>query len=156
VNAWFAGLAERERRMVLFGGIAAALIVLLALVLPLQRSVAATAQRIEHKRSDLAWMRSAAPQILAAGPVAAAPTTQESLVVLIDRTARESGLGAALTSSQPNGAGGLSVRLDKAPFDLLVAWLARLAEQNAIRVESATIDAGGAGVVNAGLVLRVR
>jgi type II secretory pathway component PulM len=156
VNAWFENLTERDRRIVLLGAITAAAILLIALILPLQRSVAATAQRVERKRSDLAWMRSAAPQILAAGPAQSVPTTQESLIVVIDRTAHESGLGAALSSSQPNGDGALRVRLDKAPFDLVVAWLARLAEQNAIHVESATIDAGGAGLVNAGLVLRVR
>jgi type II secretory pathway component PulM len=47
------------------------------------------------------------------------------------------------------------VRLDKAPFDTLVAWLGRLAQQNGIRVESGNIDAAGApGLVSAGLVLR--
>jgi type II secretory pathway component PulM len=47
------------------------------------------------------------------------------------------------------------VRLDKASFDALVGWLARLAEQNGIRVESATVDAAGApGLVSASLVLR--
>jgi type II secretory pathway component PulM len=49
------------------------------------------------------------------------------------------------------------VRLEKAQFGMLVGWLARLAEQNGIRVESATIDnAGEPGIVNAGLVLRIR
>jgi len=64
-------------------------------------------------------------------------------------------LGSALNSSEPGGPGALRVRLDKAPFDTLVVWLARLSQQNGIRVESGNIDAAGApGLVNAGLVLR--
>ena len=46
------------------------------------------------------------------------------------------------------------MRLEKAPFDTLIAWLARLAQQNGIRVDSASIDsAGSPGLVNAALVL---
>jgi type II secretory pathway component PulM len=49
------------------------------------------------------------------------------------------------------------VRLEKAPFGLIVGWLARLADQHGISVESANMDAAGEpGVVNAGIVLRTR
>ena len=76
-------------------------------------------------------------------------------MVLIDSSARESGLGKSLSSSQPTGDKGLRIRLDNAPFDALVAWLARLSQQHGVRVESAEIEsAGEAGLVNAGLVLK--
>ena len=78
-----------------------------------------------------------------------------NLDVLIDSSARESGLGKSLSSSQPTGDKGLRIRLDKAPFDALVAWLARLSQQHGVRVESAEIEAAGeVGLVNAGLVLK--
>jgi type II secretory pathway component PulM len=49
------------------------------------------------------------------------------------------------------------VRLDKAPFDILVGWLARLADQHGVRVESASIDSSGEpGLVSAAVVLRTR
>ena len=74
--------------------------------------------------------------------------------MIVDRSARESGLGNALAGSEPSGAGGLSVRLQKASFDTLVTWLARLSQQNGIRVESANVDLAGApGIVNASIVL---
>ncbi|HRX91000.1 MAG TPA: type II secretion system protein GspM, partial [Steroidobacteraceae bacterium] len=93
----------------------------------------------------------------AAGPLGGGGATTESLVVLIDRSARESGLGASLSSTQPNGDKSLRLRLDRASFDLLVGWLARLSEQHGVRVESAEIEGGGEpGIVNAGLVLRTR
>jgi type II secretory pathway component PulM len=79
------------------------------------------------------------------------------MLVVVDGAAREAGLGTALTSSEPSGAGGLQVRLEKAPFDAIIAWLARLSEQDGIRVDSATMDAAGQpGIVNAGIVLHTR
>lgn len=146
-------LEPRERRMVLFGAVAAVLLVIVATVLPLQRSVAAVEQRVERKRDDLQWLRSMAPQ-LAGLQRTAPPPLRESLVVLVDRTARESGLEKSLVGSQPSGDGGLNVRLDQTPFDTLIGWLSQLRERYGVRVDSATIDAGkGSGNVNATLVL---
>ena len=126
MRTWYANLAERERRVVTLGAAAGVVLVLLAIILPLNRNIAQARQRITTKQGDLAFMQSVAPQVAAAGPGAAGAANAESLVVLIDSSARESGLGKALSSSQPTGDKGLRIRLDKAPFDALVAWLARL------------------------------
>jgi general secretion pathway protein M len=157
MNLSLATMSDRERRTVMFGGIAAVLLLLLGVVLPLDRSVARAQDRIGRKQADLAWMRTVGPELSAAGPAVARPATQESMLVVVDRAAREAGLGSALTNSEPSGPGGLRVRLEKAPFGLVVGWLARLSEQHGISVESATMDSTGEpGVVNAGLVLRTR
>jgi len=146
-------LQPRERRMVLFGAVAALLLIIVATVLPLQRSVAAIQQRVERKRDDLQWLRSMAPQLTGL-QVSAPPPLRESLVVLVDRTARESGLAKSLVGSQPSGDGGLNVRLEKMPFDSLIAWLAQLNERYGVRVDSATVDAANEkGTVTATLIL---
>jgi general secretion pathway protein M len=153
VSQYLQRLEPRERRMLLFGAIAALLLIIVASVLPLQRSVAAVEQRIERKRDDLQWLRSMAPQ-LAGLQGSAPPPLRESLVVVVDRTARESGLAKSLVGSQPSGDGGLNVRLDQTPFDALIVWLSQLRERYGVRVDSATIDAGkGGGNVTATLVL---
>ncbi len=152
---WFESLQPRERRFLTVGAIAAAIILLLGL-LALDRGVARAQTHLTHREQDLAWMRSIAPQLEAAGPPAASrPASQQSLIVVVDAAAREVGLASSLSSSEPSGNDGLQVRLEKAPFDTLVGWLARLSEQHGIRVQSATIESAGApGVVNAGLVLQ--
>ena len=153
VMQYLQGLEPRERRMVVFGAVAALLLLIIAIVLPLQRSVSAVQQRVERKRDDLQWLRSMAPQ-LAGLQGSVPPPLRESLVVVIDRTARESGLDKSLVGSQPSGDGGLNVRLDQTPFDTLVAWLSQLRERYGVRVDSATIDAAkGGGNVTATLVL---
>jgi general secretion pathway protein M len=147
-----AQLSERERRVLAVGGLAAVLIFVFGVLLPLDRSVAHAHARLAQKRADLVWMQGVAPEI-AAAPAPPA-SGGESLLVIVDRSARESGLGSAIAGSEPGAPGTLSIRLSKAPFDTVVAWLARLAQQNGIHVDSATIDsAGGPGLVNAALVL---
>jgi general secretion pathway protein M len=156
LRQYFAKLSAREQRIAAVGAVAALLLLVIAVVLPLQRHVGAVEQRVERKRDDLIWLRSMAPQLVGlrtAGP----PPLRESLVVVVDRTARQSGLEHALVGSQPSGDGGLNVRLEQTPFDGLVAWLAQLRESYGVRVDSAVVEAGNAvGSVNASLVLRAR
>ena len=155
MRAWYEGLAGRERLFVNVGGVAVVVLVLLGVILPLNRNIVQARQRVSTKQGDLAFINSVAQQLAASGPGVAGASSADSLVVLIDSSARESGLGKSLTSSQPTGEHGLRIRLDKVPFDAMVAWLARLAQQHGIRVESAEIEsAGETGVVNAGLVLK--
>jgi type II secretory pathway component PulM len=150
--AWYTALSERERLMVLIGGIAVALIVLIGGVLPLQHAASAAAQRVERKRGDVAFLRAVGPQLAGLRSV---PTLRGSLVVAVDRSAREVGLGRALTGSQPSGDGGLRVTLEQTSFDTLVNWLGQLSERYGVRVDSAVIERGNSsGIVNANLVLR--
>jgi len=153
LSASLQSLSPRDRRTLLLGGVIAAILFVLAVVLPLDHSVSRLHDQVSRKQADLVWMRSAAPEIAAAGPVRS--TSGESLIVIVDQSARESGLGSSLAGSQPSGRGGLNVQLEKAPFDTLVGWLARLSQQNGVQIESATIDAAGSpGTVNASLVLK--
>jgi len=147
-------LSERDRRTLLIGGVIAVLLLIFGVIVPLDRSVSHAHKRIDQKREDLAWMRNVAPELAATGPIRSG--AGESLIVIVDRSARESGLGSALAGSEPSGPGGLSVRLQKASFDTIIAWLARLSQQNGIQVESASIDnAGTPGLVNAAVVLHM-
>jgi general secretion pathway protein M len=157
VKDWFLSLQIRERLLVIAGGVLVLLaaIYLLALA-PFYSAVNTSAQRVSTKEGDLAWMRSVGGEVLALSanaPAAAAPSG-ESLVVLIDRSARECGLGAALTGQTPSGENGIRVRLESAEFDKLIVCLGSLQQAHAVDIESATIDrTAKPGYVNASLVL---
>jgi len=91
------------------------------------------------------------PELASSGPVATKPSSQESLLVVVDRAARESAWAIRSPAASPVAPGRLRVRLEKAQFDILVGWLARLSEQNGIGVETASVDnAGAPGIVNGG------
>ena len=154
---WFFALQPRERVLVIAGGAAVLLVAIYLLALaPFYAMVNAGAQRVAKKEGDLAWMRSVGGEVLAlsaSAPSAAAPTG-ESLVVLIDRSARECGLGSSLTGQTPSGENGIRVRLEDAEFDKLVVCLGGLQQTHAVTIESANIDrTAKPGFVNASLVL---
>jgi general secretion pathway protein M len=156
-RSWLRGLSQRERTLVLAaGGVAALGILYLALVLPLTTMTGRREARVEKKSADLAWMRQAAPAVAAAAANggAAGGASGESLVVLVDRTAREAGLGGALRDQSPNGEAGLRLRLEAAAFDTLIEWLGRLQQHHGVVIEAANFDAtGNPGLVNASLTL---
>ena len=155
LTEWLDGLAPRERTLVYLAvGLAAIALLYFSVVMPLQTSNARRAARVEQKSADLAWMREVAPRVAAARAAGGGTAGNESLVVLVDRTGREAGLGGALRDQSPSGEHGLRLRLEAASFDMLVAWLANLQQRHGVTVEAATIAASGTpGLVNASLTL---
>lgn len=156
LRQWFDGLRPRERVIVIAGGVLVLLVALYVLAIaPIYTSIDQRAERVARKEGDLAWMRSVAGELQALN--ASQPmmqTTGESLVVLIDRAARECGLASALTGQTPTGESGIRVRLEAAEFDKLMVCLGTLQQVHAVTIESATIDrAAQPGLVNASLVL---
>lgn len=152
----FAALSVRERMIVIGGGVLVLIVAVYMLALsPFYRAIDQRAERLDRKQADLSWMHTVAAELQAAGagPAAAAPTG-ESLVVLVDRTARESGLASALTGQTPTGAGGIRVRFENAAFDTLVTWMGQLVQRHGVHIDQATMDRGEKdGLVNASFVL---
>jgi general secretion pathway protein M len=154
---WFYGLKARERLTIMGGALVVVIAAIIILGLaPFYRTVAALEESVEQKRADLAWMRGVAGEVQALSasqPMVATPTG-ESLVVLVDRTAREAGLSSSLTGQTPNGETGIRVRLEAAGFDMAMMWLANLELSHAVAIESATFDRTSTpGLVNINLVL---
>ncbi|MCC7461475.1 MAG: type II secretion system protein M [Gammaproteobacteria bacterium] len=155
LREWLAARSARERRTLRLGAMAAVAVLLLGLLVPLQRGVTARAERVSTLRADLGWLRSMAPRLAAASSLPAA--SSESLVVLVDRVARATGVASGMSASQQAANGTLDVRLERVPFDALATWLGQLTQANGVQVDSAIIESTGApGLVRASLVLRQR
>jgi general secretion pathway protein M len=153
LREWIANLSPRERNLVYAaGGLLFVALIYGVLVLPIQTTHARMAARVAKKQADLAWMQQRAPQAAAAAGMAQA-ASGESLVALIDRTAREAGLASALRDQNPTGDSGMHLRFESASFDALIAWLASLQQQHGVAVESATIGGAAPGLVNATISL---
>ena len=151
LRAWYAGLAEREQRVLHWGGGAAVVLLLGGLTWQLGTSVAAAEERVERRRQDLAWIESVTPRLQATP--AARPG--EPLTIAVDRMAREGGLADTLASVEPASSGALRARFTGASFDALALLLARLQKERGVVTESASVSATGEpGLVDATLVLR--
>ncbi|HUK03091.1 MAG TPA: type II secretion system protein M [Steroidobacteraceae bacterium] len=155
LDLWYQSLSQRDRRLVWVVAAGIVILLIFGAVVPLQRSLAKAHVRLAQAQDDLKYIRDHSTDIRNTSLTPAAPG--RSLIVTIDNAAKEAGLAASLTNSDPSGRNGLRVKLDRASFDVLVGWIARLNEQHGIRVESATIETANApGLVNAGIVFRER
>ena len=80
-----------------------------------------------------------------------------SLLLLVNRSVRDAGLGGFLEEGAADGETRIRLRLRDAPFPEVSAWLAGLAVQEGIRTVSADIERGSApGVTQVSLVLERR
>ena len=96
--------------------------------------------------AQVAQLRARGAQVRAAGI---------NILATLEQTANARGLKQNISRMEPEGATGAHINLDGIAFDVLVSWLNDLQTQNAIRVESATIEAQPApGVIKARLTLR--
>jgi len=74
---------------------------------------------------------------------------------VVDRGMRMGGLAAAIRSIQPAGEKQLTITLEEAPFDLLVAWLEQTGNEQGVGIVEASLDRGTAeGCVNARLTVQ--
>jgi len=150
---WYQGLADREQRMVLWGGIASGGLLLAGLIWLLGTSVAKAEERVERRRQDLAFIESVTPRLQTM------PTARpgEPLTIAVDRMAREGGLADKLAAVEPASNGALRARFTGASFDSLTLLLARLQKERGVEAETASVSATGEpGLVDATLVIHGR
>lgn len=157
MKQWWASLQARERRTLLFGGIALLVMAFVFLIwLPGHRGAEDLRQQLAEERATLAWMQDASRQVRAlSGGAQGAPaaTDGRSLFSLVETTARDAGLSGKLRV-ESSGDRQVRISVDAAPFDNLVGWLATLRQQHGIEAGVAGFrDAGQAGLVDAQLVL---
>ncbi|MGH9905344.1 MAG: type II secretion system protein GspM [Pyrinomonadaceae bacterium] len=136
--AWWRERSERERWMV--GGTIAvvlALIVFLLLWQPLNSERLRLAKRVPELRATLQQMQAQAREVkgLQARP------KPVSLEVALDETAREIGLPNLKGSLQNDGPDRVRANFKAVEFNKWVAWMGKLQNERAIRLDSAQVEA---------------
>ncbi len=157
---WWNNLSERERWIVGGGGALTLLFLLYALAWrPFQTNLRNLRQTVATQRQDLAWMRQAALEVkrLSTSPASASARqgNPQSLLTLVDQTARAAGLGPVMKRIEPQGEDKLRVQFEQVSFDQLVRWLGSLEQEYGVTSASVTLDRQAeAGRVDARLVLQ--
>lgn len=145
MKEWYAGLQPRERLIVQAGAIALALLLFYATVWdPLTGGARAKAEAVSAEQKQLSWMRQAAEDVKRLRPeseqIAAQLPAGQSLLGVIDQTAKAAGLGAALKRVKPEGDNKVSVWMEDAAFDDVVRWLENLHRSYGVEVDNITVD----------------
>ena len=110
---------------------------------------------LSSQQMTLAYMKQAARQVRQLrGKVPVHAAAGQSLMALLDSTARQSGLHNAVKRVDPEGQNKVRLRLEEAVFDDMMRWLESLSNTYGISVENITIDRlDSIGLVNVRLTL---
>lgn len=137
-------LQARERRVLLVGAVALVLLILYAVVWePLVDGRARLAREVTEQRALLAWMEQSAREVqVLRGNQASQGLGGQSLMSVVDRTARAEGLGEVLERVQPDGEKAVRVWLTQAPFDQSLRWLDKLTTIQGVRITGLVVERG--------------
>ncbi|MFU8836723.1 MAG: type II secretion system protein GspM [Thiohalomonadaceae bacterium] len=156
MKQYWLNLQARERRLLVGSALLLLLLLIyLLLIEPWQQQTRSLQQSIAQQQETLLWMQQAAAEVraLRAQGQGAALQTGQSLMGLIDASARSAGIGAAIRQIRPD-AQGATVRLENANFDDTMRWLGQLSSERGIQVSQFTMERlSEAGRINASVQL---
>ncbi len=139
IQSWLGGLNPRERRLVIGGGIFLLVFLLYQIVwAPFANGVADMQAKVDKQQQDLIWMQQSAQEVrsLKGGASGRKSVRTGSLLGLIEKTARQRGLGSSIRKVQPEGQKGVRMWLDKVSFDDTMIWLDELQTKQGVMVSS--------------------
>ena len=153
-KTWYLQLQTREQRMLAAGAAALVLLLLYALVWrPLTTRQQTLRVTVKEQQATAQWMQQAArevAQLRAGRPNAGKVPAGQSLLALVDQSAKNSQLGPAMKRVEPEGQTGVRVWFEQANFDDLVVWLEALQRDYGVHVTTLVVERQEAvGQVNA-------
>lgn len=157
-DTWYSGLAEREKQIVNFGGVAVGLLIIYALIYaPLVNHAATLRNTIQTEQKTLVWMQAADKQIQAMEGQDKNKANIATPVVMLsvlqkDITAAQLDQNLAQMKQASNDS--IQLQFQKVSFDKLMALLIKVMKENKVTLSqfSVTSDATP-GVVNADVML---
>jgi len=158
MKAWW--LAKNQREQLMLIAAAAALLLFLLYLLawqPFTQAVEQNRLRVASQRTTLAWMEENLPEIqrLRGQQSSRTKSTNEALLTLVDRTAKQRQLRQQIQRIKPQGDDTVQLWVEQVSFDTLLKWLGELTAQHGIAIDSLNIDRQESpGLVNARLVLQ--
>jgi general secretion pathway protein M len=144
MKEWFASLEQRERHLVTGGAVLLGLMLMYLMVWePLTNTVDKLRVSTTEQGSTLQWMRQAAQEVKklrGSGSNRGKSTGGQSLLSVIDRTAKSGRLGAALKRVQPDGEKRVRVWMEAANFDDVIRWLVLLDTRYGVSIENSVFE----------------
>ncbi len=159
MNQWWAGLNQREQRLVIIAAIAVTLTLLYLLVVePVVKHMQDLEKSVTDKTELLQWMQESEVTISAlrrnSSQTRQPTNTGGSLLAVVDQTAKRSRLGSAIKRVEPEGSDGVRLWLEQASFDNVLRWLAQIKRNQGVEVKRITLEQPDSpGIVDARISL---
>jgi len=155
MKSWWAGLAPRER-LILLAGSVFLLVMAFWLVIwePLIAGRAELRQEVRTLSAEHLWMEQVVEDVRLRARMSQGETSSSgSVLTLVEVSANAAGLKEALSRVQPEGQGA-RLSFDQVGMDALLSWLADLEQRQGLQVTQLALDVTEArGMVSARLVV---
>lgn len=157
MKEWYNSLEPRERKVMIGGAAVLAFAIFYFLLWePLITKMSRLETGIQEQQELIAWMENAAQeveQLQSKVKTLGSASKGQSLLGIIDSTAKRNRLKDAVKRVQPDGKTKARVRLENANFNDVIKWIETLQRRQGIRVESTVIEKQSEeGLVNARFV----
>ena len=155
MKSWWAGLAPRER-LILLAGSVFLLVMAFWLVIwePLIAGRAELRQEVRTLSAERLWMEQVVDDVRRRARMSQGETSSSgSVLTLVEVSAHAAGLKEALSRGQPEGQGA-RLSFDQVGMDALLSWLADLEQRQGLQVTQLALDVTEAkGMVSARLLV---
>lgn len=158
MKAWWETKTPQEQLAMIIG--AAAILLLFVYLLmwrPFVQSLDKKALLVESQQVTLKWMQDNLDLVksLKRQQRGKAGNSNEALLTLVDRTAKQIQLRQQIQRIKPQGDNAVQLWIEQAPFDTIMKWLGQLTHTHGIGIDSLSIDRQDKpGLVNARLVIQ--
>jgi general secretion pathway protein M len=155
LNLWFHSLPQRDKILVVATSVIM-IITLFYLIIwePVYKGLEQQKQQYQSQQSIVSWMQEASAEVktLKRSGAKTITSSNQPVSLIIEQSAKISGLKGSLGKLESSGKEGARVKLDTASFDQMLIWLNSLEKQHGVTVTSASIErAENTGTVNARL-----
>ena len=144
MKEWFESLEQRERRILIGGAVALLLLSVYFLGWePFINGLHELRESTQRKQGELAWMQNAVLEVKQLQATQTTPVhfdSGQSLLGVIDRSAKAKKLGDSVKRVQPDGTSKARVWLESANFDVVIGWLEELEARYGVSVEIVTFE----------------
>lgn len=152
---WYNSLPQRERIIVIAASIFIVITLFYLIVWePIFQGLEKQQQQYKSQQSIVSWMQEASAEvkILKRSGARTITSNNQPVSLIIEQSAKISGLQNSLGKLESSGKEGARVTLDAASFNQMLVWLNNLEKQHGVTVTSASIERNEkSGTVNARL-----
>ncbi len=152
---WHQSLPQRDRILANTASVFIAITLFYLIVWePIYQGLEQQQQQYKSQQSIVSWMREAAAEVktLKRSGAKTVTSSNQPVSLLIEQSAKISGLKDSIGKLESSGKEGARVKLDTASFNQILIWLNTLEKQHGISITSANIErAEKPGTVNARL-----
>lgn len=143
MREWWDERESREQLILIIAAvIGGALLYFLLIWEPLYKSLDEKSAELNDVRQLASWLTEIRPEVHRSGAQKAAPSSNRSMLSVVDGAARQAKLSPKVKRMQPDGDDTVRVWIEEAPLNDVLRWIDTLHKRHGITTSNLNMDRG--------------